>query len=61
MFGWFILGKMLEVMTTNIGWCWTGTIPELLVIEPERLKTPKVENKQYNKRGVIDCPSYNSK
>ena len=47
-------------MTTNIGWCWTGTIPELLVIEPERLKTPKVENKQYNKRGVIDCPSYQS-
>ena len=60
MFGWFILGKMLEVMTTNIGWCWTGTIPELLVIEPERLKTPKVENKQYNKRGVIDCPSFQS-
>ena len=42
----------------NIGWCWTGSIPELLVVEPERFKTPKIVNKDYNKRGVIDCPSY---
>ena len=45
-------------MTTKLGWCWVGTVPELLVIEPERFKTPKVVNKEYNKRGVIDCPSY---
>lgn len=45
-------------MTAKIGWCWTGSIPELLVVEPERFKTPKVVNKEYNKRGVIDCPSY---
>ncbi len=45
-------------MAAKIGWCWTGTIPNLLVIEPERFKTPKVKNKEYNKRGVIDCPSY---
>jgi|TARA_B100001057_G_scaffold478429_1_gene548867 hypothetical protein len=45
-------------MTADIGWCWTGTVPELLVIEPERFKTPKIVNKDYNKRGVIDCPSY---
>ena len=42
----------------NIGWCWTGSIPELLVVEPERFKTPKIVNKDYNNRGVIDCPSY---
>ena len=45
-------------MTTNLGWCWAGAIPDLLVIEPERFKTPKVTNKNYNKRGIIDCPSY---
>tara|TARA_B100000683_G_scaffold82664_1_gene81561 strand:- start:20376 stop:21080 length:705 start_codon:yes stop_codon:yes gene_type:complete len=45
-------------MTTKLGWCWTGTIPDLLVLEPERFKTPKIVNKSYNKRGVIDCPSY---
>ena len=44
-------------MTTKLGWCWVGTVPELLVIEPERFKTPKVVNKEYNKRGVIDCPT----
>ena len=32
-------------MTADIGWCWTGTVPELLVIEPERFKTPKIVNK----------------
>jgi|TARA_R110002074_G_scaffold299697_1_gene471171 hypothetical protein len=45
-------------MTTNLGWCWAGAIPDLLVIEPERFKTPKVVNKNYSKRGIIDCPSY---
>ena len=45
-------------MATNIGWCWAGGLPELLVLEPERIKTPKIVNKEYNKRGIIDCPSY---
>ena len=45
-------------MATDIGWCWIGIIPELLVIEPERFKTPKVVNKEYNKKGIADCPAY---
>ena len=46
------------IMATDIGWCWIGIIPELLVIEPERFKTPKVVNKEYNKKGIADCPAY---
>ena len=27
----------------KVGWCWTGAIPELLVMEPEKLNKIKVE------------------
>ena len=40
----------------KVGWCWTGAIPELLVMEPEKLNKIKVTNKNYSNRGVIDCP-----
>ena len=29
----------------KVGWCWTGAIPELLVMEPEKLNKIKVTNK----------------
>lgn len=45
---------------TTVGWCWTGPIPELLILEPEKLPKLTVKNKDYNKRGVIDCPSFAS-
>ena len=44
----------------KVGWCWTGAIPELLVMEPEKLNKIKVTNKNYSNRGVIDCPSFTS-